>query len=295
MQSSQKNSGYLYAFLAYFCWGFFPIYWKFLKHVPLMQILAHRVLWAFVFYTLIIWIKDKKIRVFKPPTKKVFLWLVVAAIMLMSNWLLYIYAVNSNQVIESSLGYFINPIVNILLGVFFLKEKLSKTQIIASVCAAIGVVIIALDQGHMPLIALVLALTFSLYGLIKKTNPLPSLQSNQFESFFFVIPALIFISMDSREWLTTENQTSSLLFLLGSGLITGLPLLFFSEAAKKIPYYMMGFFQFLAPSLQFICGVFLYNEPLSKTKIIGFSFIWMAAIILAAVGYLQNKFILQKR
>ncbi len=294
MSSSKLNSGYVYALLAYFCWGFFPIYWKFLKHVPLMQILAHRVLWAFVFYTLIIWIKDKKLSLFKPPTKKVFLWLIVATIMLMCNWLLYIYAVNSNQVIESSLGYFINPIVNILFGVYFLKEKLSKAQIIASVCAAVGVCVIAADQGHIPVIALVLALTFSLYGLIKKTNPLPSLQSNQFESVLFVVPALVFIFLDSHDWLTTDNQISSVLFLVGSGVITGLPLLFFSEAAKKIPYYMMGFFQFLAPSLQFLCGVFLYNEPLSKTKIVGFSFIWTAALILAAVGYLKNRFIPQK-
>jgi chloramphenicol-sensitive protein RarD len=294
MSSSKVNSGYVYALLAYFCWGFFPIYWKFLKHVPLMQILAHRVLWAFVFYTLIICIKDKKISLFKPPTKKVFMWLITATVMLMCNWLLYIYAVNSNQVIESSLGYFINPIVNILFGVYFLKEKLSKPQIIATVCAVIGVSVIATDQGHIPVIALVLALTFSLYGLIKKINPLPSLQSNQFESFLFVAPALVFIFLDSQDWLTTDNRTSSVFLLVGSGLITGLPLLFFSEAAKKIPYYMMGFFQFLAPTLQFLCGVFLYNEPLSKTKIIGFSFIWTAALILAAVSYLRNRFIPQK-
>jgi chloramphenicol-sensitive protein RarD len=148
---------------------------------------------------------------------------------------LYTYAVNSNQVIESSLGYFINPIVNILIGVYFLKEKLSKVHIIASVCAAIGVCIIAIDQRHIPVIALILAITFSLYGLIKKINPLPSLQSNQFESFFFSIPALPFIITDSDQWITNENQISTVLFLIGSGLITGLPLLFFSEAAKKSP------------------------------------------------------------
>lgn len=295
MNLPKLNSGYVYAFLAYLCWGFFPIYWKFLKHVPTLQILAHRVLWAFVFYTIIIWIKDKKISLFKPPNRKVFLWLIIATVMLMCNWLLYIYAVNSNQVIESSLGYFINPIVNILFGVLFLKEKLSKSQLTASACAAVGVLIIAVDQGRLPIIAIVLAITFSFYGLIKKINPLPSLQSNQFESFFFAIPAVLFLFLQSHRWATTENLMSSGLLLVGSGVVTGLPLLFFSEAAQRIPYYLMGFFQFLAPTLQFACGVFLFNEPLSQTKIVGFSFIWTAVLILAFFGYYNRRFSLQTR
>jgi chloramphenicol-sensitive protein RarD len=289
MNSKKLNPGYVYAFFAYLCWGFFPIYWKFLKHVPLVQILAHRVLWAFIFYTLIIWIKEKKFSIYKPENKKMFGKLLLATVMLMFNWVIYIYAVNSNQIVEGSLGYFINPIANILLGVFLLKEKLSKPQIFASVFAALGVFIIAYDQGHLPWIGLVLAATFSIYGVLKKSVTTSGLKSNQFESVVFVIPALIFIFSDSHTWINSENQVSTVLFLMGAGIVTGLPLIFFAEAAKRIPYYMMGFFQFLAPSLQFLCGVLIFKEPLSQTKMIGFIFIWSAALMLTVYSYYKSK------
>ncbi len=289
MNFKKLNIGYVFAFLAYFCWGFFPIYWKFLKHVPLFQILAHRVLWAFVFYTIIICLTEKKISIYKPPTKKIFFSLLFASVMLMLNWLIYIYAVNSNQIVESSLGYFINPIVNILFGVFLLKEKLSKYQIAATVCAALGVCVIATDHWHIPWIALILAVTFSIYGLMKKMNPISALKSNQFESLLFVIPALGILFFDSYAWVQSDNLILTGVLLVGAGVVTGLPLIFFSEAAKRIPYYMMGFFQFLAPSLQFLSGVFLFQEPLSQTKILGFSLIWFAALILVVFGYLNKK------
>ena len=183
--SKNFKLGMLYASLAYLGWGFFPIYWKFLKHVPLLQILAHRVLWAFVFYSLILVYKNRKFVFYKPENKKTFFNLTLASILLMGNWLVYIYAVNSNQIIESSLGYFINPLINILIGVLFLKERLSKYQTTAVVLAAIGVLIISLDQGRIPWIALFLAVSFSCYGLIKKINPLSGLKSNQFESIIF--------------------------------------------------------------------------------------------------------------
>ncbi len=289
MNFKKINPGYLYAFLAYFCWGFFPIYWKFLKHVPLIQILAHRVLWAFLFYTIIVWIKNKKIKIYKPTSTRIFFWLTTGACMLMCNWFIYIYAVNSNQIVESSLGYFINPIVNILFGVFLLKEKLSKFQIMASLSAGVGVLIIAFDQGHVPWLALTLALTFSIYGLIKKTISVSAIESNQFESMIFAVPALGFLFFDSYAWVTPDNIFASSLLLVGAGIVTGLPLMFFAEAAKRIPYYMMGFFQFLAPSLQFLSGVFIFNEALSQTKIIGFGFIWTAALMLAVFSYLNHR------
>ncbi len=289
MRFKKLNPGFVFAFLAYFCWGFFPIYWKLLKHVPLVQVLAHRVLWSFVFYTIVMWVKNKKHPIYKPPTKKIFFWLVTSSVMLMCNWVIYIYAVNSNQVVESSLGYYINPIVNILFGVFLLKEKLARYQILASICAGIGVLIIAIDQGHIPWIALVLALTFSIFGLIKKINPMSGLFSNQFESLIFIIPALAFLFFDSYAWVTSENIVSTSLLLVGSGLVTGLPLIFFSEAARRIPYYLMGFFQFMAPSLQFLSGVYLFKEPLSTVKVLGFSCIWLAVCILAVFSYLNHR------
>lgn len=289
-QHPQHKLGMLYASLAYLGWGFFPIYWKFLKHVPLMQILSHRVLWAFVFYTAILLYRQRKFVFFKPKNKKTIINLTVASVLLMGNWLVYIYAVNSNQIVESSLGYFINPLVNILIGVFFLKERLTRYQTVASVLAAIGVMIISLDQGHVPWIALFLAVSFSAYGLLKKLNPVSGLHSNQFESMIIVPVALLYLFSQPTSWVTNDNLLPSALFLIGSGVITGLPLIFFAEATQRIPYYLMGFFQFLAPTIQFLSGVLIFNEPLSLLKLKGFLFIWVAgALLILNTWWLSQK------
>lgn len=283
------NRGMLYAFIAYLGWGFFPIYWKLLKHVPYVQILSHRVVWSFVFYSIVLMFIEKKFYFYKPVNLKIFKYLFLASCLLMSNWLVYIYAVNSNQIIESSLGYFINPLVNILLGVFLLKEKLKNFQKVASVLALIGVSIITLDQGKIPWIALFLAGSFSLYGLIKKTISVDSLKSNQFESFIMLPLGVFFIFKEQAVWMTPDNTIVSLSLLVGSGLVTGLPLIFFSSAAQKIPYYLMGFFQFIAPSLQFLSGVLLFDESISQIKLIGFVFIWGAGILLLVYSWWYSR------
>ena len=284
MQDNSVNkdlkTGSIYAILAYLGWGFFPVYWKLLQHVPFLQILCHRVIWSFVFYTAIMTYKDKSFSIYKPPGFKLIRNLSFGALVLMSNWLVYIYAVNSNQIVESSLGYFINPLVNILIGVLFLKEKLSRNQTVATALAAIGVLVIALAQGHVPWIALFLAVSFSIYGLVKKLNPVSALNSNQYESVMLLPFALVFLMTQSYEWVNPENKNLSILLLMGAGVVTGLPLLFFSAAAKRIPYYLMGFFQFLAPTLQFLSGVVIFNEPLSQSKLVGFIFIWLAGALL---------------
>lgn len=281
-ESANLKAGTIYALLAYLAWGFFPIYWKFLKHVPAAEILCHRVVWAFVFYSLIIAIKQKKLTIYWPETKKKFLSLTIAATLLMTNWFVYIYAVNSNQIVESSLGYFINPLINIAIGVFILKETLNVYQRVATFLAFIGVSIISFDQGHLPWIALFLGISFSLYGLTKKLNPTPALESNQYESFIMVPVALMMLWFQ-WQWgsappfpMGGEADISTGVLLVGAGLVTGMPLIFFAEAAQRLPFYLLGFFQFLAPSLQFMTGVFLFSEPLSNTKLFGFMFIWVA-------------------
>ena len=288
---SQIKSGMIYAFLAYFCWGFFPIYWKFLKHIPSFEISFHRVLWSFVFYTMTLSIINKRIFLYFPKSKKEFLFLIFGASVLMANWFLYIYAVNSNQIVESSLGYFINPFFNISFGIILLSEKITKPQSVAIALAALGVFIIGYDQGHLPWIALVLAFTFSIYGVMKKKALSSGLKSNQFESFFFLPVAVIYLLSKGTQagWLQTEQAISTMLLLMGGGMITGLPLIFFAEAAQRIPYYLMGFFQFLAPTLQFLSGVIIFNEPLSRTKLVGFMMIWIAMFGLAVTGYLSSK------
>lgn len=253
-----------------------------------MEILCHRVLWAFVFYTLVLIVKKKSLILYWPKERKKFISLFAGAILLMSNWFVYIYAVNSNQIVESSLGYFINPLVNIAIGVFFLKETLSLPQKIATGLATLGVLIISFDQGHLPWIALFLAVTFSLYGLIKKLNPVSGLESNQFESLVLVPAAIGMLLLQSR-WIgvepfpinsTTDFSTAAL--LVGAGVVTGLPLIFFAEAAQRMPFYLLGFFQFIAPSLQFMTGVFLFSEAMTPLKLFGFVFIWMAGGLIIA-------------
>jgi chloramphenicol-sensitive protein RarD len=297
--AAELKTGTIYALLAYLAWGFFPIYWKFLKHVSPAEILCHRVIWAFVFYSLIIAIQQKKLKIYWPETNKRMWSLNLAAILLMTNWFVYIYAVNSNQIVESSLGYFINPLINIAIGVFVLKETLNVYQRVATLLAFIGVSIISFDQGHLPWIALFLGTSFSLYGLTKKLNPTPSLESNQYESFIMVPVALAMLWFQ-WQWgevppypLCPQVQISTGVLLVGAGFVTGLPLIFFAEAAQRLPFYLLGFFQFLAPSLQFMTGVFLFSEPLSKTKLFGFVFIWMAGCLIVlnnmVLGGIQRR------
>jgi chloramphenicol-sensitive protein RarD len=282
---SLEKSGSLYAVLAYLGWGFFPIYWHLLKHVPYLEILCHRVVWSFIFYSAVLFYRKKSFFIFKPESKALAKYLVLGSLLLMSNWLVYIYAVNSDQIVESSLGYFINPLANIALGVFFLNERLSFYQKVATVLAVVGVGIITFAQGQIPWIALFLAASFSLYGLIKKTNPVASLNSNQFESAIMLPFALLYIFLHRDSWSQMEHRELSAALLIGSGIVTGLPLIFFAIAAQRVPYYLMGFFQFLAPTIQFMTGVLIYGEPLSKMQLAGFSFIWAAGLLLIIQGW----------
>lgn len=287
--STTVKSGTLYAVLAYLGWGFFPIYWKLLKHIPYLEILCHRVVWSFAFYSAVLFYKKRKFFVYKPPGFVLTRNLVLGSVLLMMNWLMYIYAVNSNQIVESSLGYFINPLVNIALGVFFLNERLTTYQKVATIMAVTGVGIITFAQGQIPWIAMFLAVSFSLYGLIKKINLVTSLNSNQFESLVMLPFALIFLFSQSPQWIHAENINLSVLLLVGSGVVTGLPLIFFALAAQKVPYYVMGFFQFLAPSIQFLTGVLIFNEPISSLQLKGFIFIWAAGLLLIIQGWWNSK------
>ncbi len=294
--SVELRKGAIYALFAYLAWGFFPIYWKFLKHIPSLEILCHRVLWAFVFYSVLMAIQKKRFEIYWPQSKSLFRALFLGATILMANWFVYIYAVNSNQIVESSLGYFINPLVNIAIGVFVLKEKLNIYQKWATFLATVGVLIISVDQGHLPWIALFLAFSFSFYGLIKKMNPVPGLDSNQFESLVMAPVAIVFLCMQTKwlgqapyPWGPNEGISTGLL-LMGAGIVTGLPLILFAEAAQRMPFYLLGFFQFLAPSLQFMTGVFLFGEALSSFKLAGFVFIWTAGTLILMNNILVNKY-----
>ncbi|MBX3033236.1 MAG: EamA family transporter RarD [Bdellovibrionaceae bacterium] len=266
------SEGARYALLAYTAWGLFPLYWKLLGHLPALAIFGQRVFWSLVFYSLMraVWRRERMFSFRLLPRQ----WwgIALSSLLIGSNWLLYIWAVNTDHIVETSLGYFINPLVNILLGVVFLHERLTRPQKIAVLLALAGVLVLTVEGGRLPWIALALAATFSLYGFTRKKIGVPTLEGAQLEALLMLAPVALLVSREPFAWGTVSWVDWG--FLVGAGVVTGLPLLWFIEAAKRLPYYLMGFFQYIAPTLQFLTGVVIFHEPLTTWKLVGFAFIW---------------------
>ena len=280
-QHTETKSGVGYALLAYLSWGFLPIYWKFLNTVPSMEILTHRMVWS-VFFLLGLLAVQKRLgelrQLFHSP-KYIFMLFGTAAL-LSGNWFVYIYGVNTNQVIETSLGYFINPLLVILLGALFLKERLNIWQIVALGFAALGVLNFLWNFGSLPWIALSLAFTFSLYGLFRKMIPVKPLVGLLMETVLLAPLAavlIVFWAVDGTGSFGNVWMTDIL--LIGAGVVTSLPLLWFTNAGKRLRYSTMGFIQYMTPSIQLGIGVYLYNEPFTSTHAVTFGLIWTGLII----------------
>lgn len=276
------NRGILYGIGAYGLWGLLPIYWKLLQAVPASEILVHRMIWSLVFLTMVLTMRRQWAWVQTVWQDKVTLgYLVVAALLLALNWYTYIWAVNANFVVEASLGYFITPLLNVALGVVLLRERLRPGQWMAVGLAALGVLYLTASLGALPWIALTLASTFSVYGYIKKKVRLDALHSLTAEMAVLFIPATLFLI--SREGqhsaVFAHTSFSTNLLLLGTGVITAIPLLLFAGAAQRLPLTTVGLLQYIAPSLQFALGLFLYHEAFSPTRLLGFSVIWLALLI----------------
>lgn len=280
------KKGLILVFSAYALWGFFPIYFKFLHEAPALQIMAHRVTWSFIFLIFLIALRKEFSQIVKSLTKKIILTYTMAGILLAINWLTYVWGVNAGFVVETSLGYFINPLVSVILGVVFLKEKLRNLQWIPVVLATIGVIYLAIDHGSLPWIALVLASTFGTYGLIKKIAPLPPIHGLTVETGAVLIPALLFLLFvefnGTAAFGHSSPQTTFLLAL--SGIITAIPLIFFASGAPKVPLTTIGILQYIAPTIQFLIGVFIYDEPFTSGQLVGFGIVWIALIIFTFEG-----------
>ena len=286
------NKGVLYGVAAYLMWGFFPIYIKALQVVSSLQIMLHRVVWSFLFVMLLILLRREWPR-FKDSLRKprVLLTYTLTAVLLVVNWLIFIYGINSGQVVETSLGYFINPLLSVALGVVFLRERLRPMQWFPVGLAALGVLYLTLQYGSLPWIALGLAFSFGIYGLIKKIAPLGSLHGLSLETGIIFIPALLFL-------LYTESQGNGsfghlgwnvTLLLAFAGVVTALPLLLFGLAARSIPLTQLGILQFIAPTVQFLLGIFLYQEPFTVTRLVGFTIIWLALLIFTLEGMYERR------
>ncbi|MEK6806687.1 MAG: EamA family transporter RarD [Pseudomonadota bacterium] len=286
------NRPILAAASAYLLWGLFPIYWKSLEAVPVLQIGAHRLVWCavFVFGFLLLsagwrWIPA----LLKQP--KTLRLLLISASLIGANWWLYIWGVNNGHIVETSLGYFINPLVSVALGVLVLGERLRSAQWLAVALAAAGVLYMTLGFGRLPWIALWLAFSFGSYGLCRKLAAVDSVQGLAVENSVLLLPSLAIIgwahSHGSGAFGNLGAGTDTLLVL--SGLITAIPLVLFAYGARRIPLSQIGLLQYMAPTLQLICGVFLYDEAFTHTHAVGFSLIWTALAIYAAESLLWSR------
>jgi len=283
MGKNEIKLGTIHAGFSYLLWGLLPIYWKFLDHVNAQEILANRVIWSCVFMLIVLLLSKKwslfvqTIKGFATNKKQMYA-LTIASFLISINWFIYIWAVNSDHMIEASLGYYINPLVSILLGMIVLKEKLGMYQYIAFILAAIGVTIISFSYGSFPWIAMILALSFGLYGLAKKLINVESAVGLTLETLVLFPIALIYMGFlmfkGTNAFLSTGISTD--LFLIGAGAATAVPLLYFAKGAQKIPLSLLGFLQYIAPTLTLILGVFVYHEHFSKIQLLSFMFIWSA-------------------
>ena len=286
------KKGILLAIGAYGLWGLFPLYWKLLQCVPAREIVAHRIVWSLVFLCIVLLFIHR----FTTPFHLMKNLRILAiyggsASLLFINWLTYIWAVNSGYIVNASLGYFINPLVSVFLGVIFFHERLRISQWAAIALAGMGVGYLTFQYGALPWIGLVLAFSFGFYGLIKKSAPLEALEGQTIEMCLLSLPALIFlIHLETAHTGTFGHAGISItLLLMFGGAVTAIPLLMFSAAARRIPLTMIGILQYLAPTLQFSIGVFIYGEAFPRYRLIGYSFVWSALLIYTLDGLYQRR------
>jgi chloramphenicol-sensitive protein RarD len=286
------NKGVWNGLAAYAMWGFFPIYWKLLREVPALQVIGHRIGWSFLLLIGVIlltrqWTEFRSAAL----VPKVIGIYAVAGVLLSINWLVYVWGVNAGFIVETSLGYFINPLISVLLGVLFLRERLRTMQWLAVGLAAAGVIYLTLTYGRPPWIALSLAFSFGTYGLVKKLAPLGSLYGLTLETalvFPIAVLYLAFVQFTGTGAFLHQGSTTDGL-LIGTGVVTSIPLLMFASAARQIPLTMIGILQYIAPTLQFLIGVFLYHERFDQSHLIGFSLVWLALIIFWVENYLAHR------
>ncbi|PLR83796.1 EamA family transporter RarD [Bacillus sp. V33-4] len=285
MNHDEQRLGAIYAGFSYILWGLLPIYWKFLHHVSAYEILASRIVWSFIFMLAVLFVLRKQ-KAFLQQLKELknirkAAALACASLLISINWFIYIWAVHTDQMIQASLGYYINPLVSVLLGMLVFKEKLSPAQYLSVLFAAIGVLVLTISYGSFPWIALTLAVSFGLYGLSKKLIKVDSEIGLTLETLMVTPIAAIYIGVlfynGGNAFASVSISTD--LLLIGAGAATALPLLFFAKGAQRIPLSMLGFLQYIAPTLTLLLGVFVYGEHFSRNHLLAFTFIWAALTI----------------
>ncbi|WP_377891616.1 EamA family transporter RarD [Alkalihalobacillus sp. R86527] len=271
---------------AYLLWGILPLYWKLVSEVPSEAVLAHRIIWSFVFMMGILLVLGKGssfwkelIQLSKQPKKIASI--TFASLFITINWFAFIWAVNNDHVIQTSLGYYINPLISVLLGILFLKERLSFWQFISVLLATMGVLNLVFQFGEIPWVSLILAMSFGLYGLLKKTAKLGAMIGLAIETMLITPFAIFYLTAttNSMSEAIYASDATIMLLLFGAGVVTAIPLLLFATGANRISLSLIGFLQYIAPTLMLIQGVFLYGESFTTAHAISFSLIWIALLI----------------
>lgn len=286
------KQGTLIALAAYLLWGFVPVYWKLLEAVPATQILSHRIVWSLVIavLTLAVWRRWAWLKPFIAQPSEVGP-LILTALLVGGNWLIYVWAVNSGQIVESSLGYFINPLVNVLLGTLFLRERPRPWQWAAIALAGAGVAYLTLSYGRLPWIALALALSFGFYALLHKKTSLGSVEGLAVEMAILFVPALAFLIVSATRGTGAfiAAGPAPTLLLAFAGVVTALPLFLFTAGARRVTMTTLGVLQYIAPTMQFLLGAFVYGEGFRLEQLPGFSLIWVALLLYTAEGVITQR------
>jgi chloramphenicol-sensitive protein RarD len=283
--------GLLHGIVAYGIWGLFPVYWKLLSHVSALEVLAHRIVWSCVVLGLAVaWLRRRG-RAWPTISREVVATYGLAAVLIGGNWFLYIWGVGHGRVLETSLGYFLTPLVNVLLGVLVLRERLRPVQWAAVGVATIGIAYLAAAVGGLPWIAIGLAVSFGSYGLIKKRAPLPPLQGLTLETAILWLPAagLITFGMLNGTGAFLIGMPATDGYLVLGGLVTVVPLLLFASAVQLVPLSTIGILQYIAPSIQFLLGTLLYHEPFGPAQLRGFIAVWVALVAFTADGLWASR------
>jgi len=284
--------GPLLAAGAYLLWGMLPIYWRALAGVPALEILLHRIVWSLVVVLVLLalrqewqWLADG---LRHPAVFRVFL---ITAALLAVNWLVYLWANNNSHIVETSLGYFITPLVSVVLGLLVLHERMRPGQWLSVGIAALGVLFLVLTAGGTLWISLVLALSFGFYGLLRKTARLGSLEGLTVEMAILFLPALAYLLYlsSSGQAAFGAGDASTTALLAFSGVVTAVPLLLFAAGARLVPLTTLGLLQYIAPTMQFCIGVFIYHEPFDQARLLGFSIVWLALAVYSAEGYRHRR------
>ncbi|MCP8463016.1 EamA family transporter RarD [Pseudomonas sp. ZM23] len=282
MATANPRQGYVLGLTAYVIWGLFPIYFKLLERIPALEIITHRAIWSAMFGTLLllVWKHPGWWRELRENPRR-FAVLGASGVLIASNWLVYVWAVNNGHMIEASLGYYINPLINVLLGLVILRERLRPLQWVAVGLAALGVAQQLWQLGSLPWVSLVLALTFGFYGLIRKQAPVAALPGLVVETWMLLPLALgwLLLFADGPSTHLEFWSTREALWLAAAGPITLVPLVCFNAAARHLPYATLGFLQYLAPTLVLLQAIFLFGEHLDSTRMVSFGCIWLALVV----------------